>query len=99
MEERDDMVVTLDMPGIIAEFLQNLDMQDDETEAYDGARFINRSRGYTLRVTATLAVHRAFLSRCWTFEGGDGIESSSTERSAYRAYAQRIAHAEHDPSK
>lgn len=94
MEERDDMIVTLNMPGTIADFLQDMDMQDDEIEAYDGGRLINRSRGYTLRVTATIAVRKAFLDRCWTFEGGEGIESNATKRSACRAYAQRIDRAE-----
>ncbi|WP_237276613.1 hypothetical protein [Streptomyces caniscabiei] len=58
------MPVTLDMPGKVADFLRATEMGDAELAALDHGVTVGRGQGYTLRVSATPAVHRQFLARC-----------------------------------
>ncbi|MGW3100006.1 recombinase family protein [Streptomyces sp. NPDC001102] len=81
-----DPVVSIDVPGLLAEHLQ--DTADVAVrEALDAGRSIRRGQGYSLRVAAPLSVHRAALQAC----AAHGVEGAAPAgRKAYRVYADRI---------
>ncbi|MDJ0344200.1 recombinase family protein [Streptomyces sp. H10-C2] len=77
--------VVLDMPGLLADLLQ--DTRDTAVrEALHRGRTIRRGQGYSVRVTAPLALHQAALKQCAALAGG----GAPAGRKAYRAYADRI---------
>lgn len=81
-----DPVVTIDVPGLLAEHLQ--DAADVAVrEALRDGRSIRRGQGYSLRVAAPLSVHRAALEASATL-GGEGATPAG--RKAYRVYADRV---------
>jgi hypothetical protein len=86
-------MVTISIPGPLADFLQESDLEDADLQAYEAGRVVRRGAGYSLEVTATLDTHQYFLEKCWTLEGGKGMEASAAERRGYRAYADRIEQA------
>lgn len=53
----------IDVPGLLADFLQD-EAHPEIREALRDGRTIRRSQGYSVRVTASLAVHRAVLEQC-----------------------------------
>jgi hypothetical protein len=92
-----DEPVTLDMPGLLHVHIEDVEFEDpDERAAFEGAKTLFRGRGTSHRITAPLWVHKEFLHRCWALEGGDNLDTSPSERAAYRRYAQRIDAAEQE---
>lgn len=81
-----DPVVSIDVPGLLAEHLQDAD-DVALREALSGGRTIRRGQGYSLRVAAPLGVHRAALEACAAL-ATDG--ASPAGRKAYRVYAERV---------
>ncbi|MEU5483547.1 recombinase family protein [Streptomyces mirabilis] len=81
-----DPVVSIDVPGLLAEHLQNAD-DVALRDALSGGRTIRRGQGYSLRVAAPLGVHRAALEACAAL-AADG--ASPAGRKAYRVYADRV---------
>ncbi|MEU9879022.1 hypothetical protein [Streptomyces phaeochromogenes] len=47
-----ELLVTLDMPGKVADFLRSADLEPAERAALDEGATVRRGQGYTLRVTA-----------------------------------------------
>ncbi|WP_171052977.1 recombinase family protein [Streptomyces marianii] len=84
---------TIDMPGLLAEHLKASETAEIR-EALRGGRTIRRGQGYSVRVTAPLALHEATLGQCAAL-AGEG--STPAGRKAYRAYADRIAAAMRTP--
>ncbi|KFG71340.1 hypothetical protein FM21_34090 [Streptomyces mutabilis] len=81
-----DPVVSIDVPGLLAEHLQ--DAADAVVRAaLRGGRTIRRDQGYSLRVAAPLSVHQAALEACSAL-AADGAAPAG--RKAYRVYADRI---------
>ncbi|AEH09695.1 MULTISPECIES: hypothetical protein [Protofrankia] len=78
---------TIDVPGLLAEHLKATEVSEIP-EALRGGRTIRRGQGYSVRVTAPLALHQATLGQCAAL-AGDG--STLAGRKAYRTYADRIA--------
>jgi putative DNA-invertase from lambdoid prophage Rac len=77
----------IDVPGLLTDHLQGT--RDTAVhEALHSGRTIRRGQGYSVRVTAPLALHQAALKQCAAL-AGDG--STSAGRKAYRTYADRIA--------
>ncbi|MCP3757003.1 hypothetical protein [Streptomyces sp. TBY4] len=75
------------MPGLFADHLE--DAQDAAVhEALRSGRTIRRGQGYSVRVTAPLALHQAALEQCAAL-ADDG--STPAGRKAYRTHADRIA--------
>lgn len=64
--------VTLDMPGKVADFLRTAELDDAERTALDHGVTVRRGQGYTLRVSATPAVHRRLLEHCQPLDGTHG---------------------------
>lgn len=90
--------VTLSMPGALADFLrveETAPMEEGTAtrEALLEAETVRRGAGYSLSVTAPLAIHRELLDLAWTLAGGEGLDSSPSEIRAYRTYRDRIAQA------
>ncbi|MFJ6709245.1 MULTISPECIES: recombinase family protein [unclassified Streptomyces] len=81
-----DPVVSVDVPGLLVEHLQNAD-DVALRDALSGGRTIRRGQGYSLRVAAPLGVHRAALEACAAL-AADG--ASPAGRKAYRVYAERV---------
>ncbi|MFE4588399.1 hypothetical protein [Streptomyces laurentii] len=61
-----ELPVTLDMPGQVGDYLRTTDLEPAERAALDQGVAVRRGQGYTLRVSAVLAVHRQLLARCST---------------------------------
>jgi len=78
--------VVLDMPGLLAGHLQTT-RDPAVRDALHNGRTIRRGQGYSVRVTAPLALHQAALQRCVALAGG----AAPAGRKAYRTYAPRIA--------
>ncbi|QCX82379.1 Putative DNA-invertase (plasmid) [Streptomyces sp. YIM 121038] len=75
-----------DVPGLLSEHLK--DTPDTAVgAALRGGRTIRRGQGYSVRVTAPLALHQAVLEQCAALAGGGAVPAG---RKAYRAYADRI---------
>ncbi|MGW0884704.1 helix-turn-helix domain-containing protein [Streptomyces sp. NPDC002671] len=84
--EPSTVVLALDLPGLLADHLA--DTPDAAvSEALASGRAIRRGQGYSVRVTASLALHPAALKQCAAL-AGDG--STPAGRKAYRTYADRI---------
>ncbi|GAA4070186.1 hypothetical protein GCM10022214_27150 [Actinomadura miaoliensis] len=69
LAERPGGPATLDMPGKVADFLRTVDLDAAERAALDHGQTVRRGQGYTLRITATPAVHRQLLDHCWPLDG------------------------------
>lgn len=81
-----DPVVSIDVPGLLAEHLQ--DAADVVVrDALRGGRTIRRGQGYSLRVAAPLSIHRAALEACAAL-AADGAAPAG--RKAYRVYVDRV---------
>lgn len=76
--------VALDMPGKVAGFLRTLNLSADERAALDNGHTVRRGQGYTLRVTATPALHRQLLDFC------QPLDSTAAQRRARREYQGRV---------
>jgi putative DNA-invertase from lambdoid prophage Rac len=81
-----DPVVSIDVPGLLSEHLQNA-ADAAVVDALRQGRTIRRGQGYSLRVAAPLSVHQAALEACAAL-AGDG--ASPAGRKAYRVYADRV---------
>ncbi|MFG2395700.1 hypothetical protein [Streptomyces lydicus] len=75
------------MPGKVADFLRKLELDAAERAAIDQGEKVRRGQGYTLRITAVPAVHRALLDRCQPLNDTAAIPA---QRKARREYANRI---------
>ncbi|MFQ6146729.1 resolvase [Streptomyces seoulensis] len=85
-----ELPVTLDMPGKVADFLRNADLDDDERAALDQGVTVRRGQGYTLRVTAAPAVHCGLLTRCQPLDGTQDTPAIPAQRKARREYENRV---------
>jgi DNA invertase Pin-like site-specific DNA recombinase len=91
--------VVLDMPGKVADFLRVADLEPAERAALDQGVTVRRGQGYTLRVTAVPAVHRALLDRCQPLDCAQGTPVIPAQRKARREYENRVnALPDHDRS-
>lgn len=82
-----ELLVSLDMPVKVADFLRTAELDDAERAALDEGQAVRRGTGYTLRVTAVPAVHRQLLDRCQHL---DGTGSIPAQRKARREYENRV---------
>ncbi len=82
-----ELPVVLDMPGKVADFLRNTDLEPAERAVLDQGVTVRRGQGYTLRVTAVLAVHRRLLDLCQLL---DGTAALPAQRKARREYENRV---------
>ncbi|MFF7369822.1 recombinase family protein [Streptomyces tricolor] len=81
-----DPVITLDLPGLLADHLLVGGNETVRTALASG-RTIRRGQGHSLRITAPLELHRTALQHAAAL----ATESaSSAERKAHRVYATRI---------
>lgn len=76
-------VLTLEIPGVIAEYLADVDLSPEMRAALDSGHEIRRGRGYTLRVAAPAEYHAAYLHAAQALTTPAG-------RKAYRVYSQRF---------
>lgn len=76
-------VLTLEIPGVIAEYLATAPLPDDMSAALAAGHRVRRGRGYTLRVTAPDTHHAAYLQAAQALDTPAG-------RKAYRVYAARF---------
>src|SRR5699024_2626367 len=76
-------VLTLEIPGVIAEYLADVGLSPEMRAALDSGHEIRRGRGYTLRVAAPAEYHAAYLHAAQALTTPAG-------RKAYRVYAQRF---------
>ncbi|MEU6526929.1 recombinase family protein [Streptomyces sp. NPDC046924] len=83
-----ELLVTLDMPGKVADFLRAAELDDAERASLDNGQAVRRGTGYTLRVTAVPAVHRQLLARCRVL---DGVGAIPAQRKARREYGNRVS--------
>ncbi|MFE9628503.1 recombinase family protein [Streptomyces sp. NPDC006527] len=83
-----ELLVTLDMPGKVADFLRTAELDDAERAALDEGQAVRRGTGYTLRVIAVPAVHRQLLDRCQVL---DGVGAIPAQRKARREYENRVS--------
>ncbi|MFD3610757.1 hypothetical protein ACFWXA_22220 [Streptomyces atroolivaceus] len=79
------------MPGKIADFPRTAELEPAERAALGQGATVRRGQGYTLRVTAVLAVHHRFLARCRPLDGGQGVPAVPAQRKARRAYENRVS--------
>ncbi|MFC5801665.1 hypothetical protein [Streptomyces formicae] len=77
----------IDVPGLLAEHFKAVKVAKI-SEALRGGRSIRRGRGYSVRITALLALRQATLKQC-AARADDG--SAPAGRKVYRRYADRIA--------
>ncbi len=82
-----ELLVTLDVPGKVADFLRTAELDDAERAALDQGQAVRRGTGYTLRVTTVPAVHRQLLDRCQVLDGAGAIPA---QRKARREYENRV---------
>ncbi|MET8827294.1 hypothetical protein ABZX40_15050 [Streptomyces sp. NPDC004610] len=75
------------MPGNVADYLRAVDLEPAERAALDQGMTVRRSQGYTLRVSAVLAVHHQLLDRCQPLDSTSRIPA---RRKARRDYANRV---------
>ncbi|MFE7571480.1 hypothetical protein ACFU76_31730 [Streptomyces sp. NPDC057539] len=85
-----ELPVTLDMPGKVADFFRASDLEPAERAALDQGVTVRRGQGYTLRVSATPAVHRQLLERCQVLDGSPSPSVIPAQRKARREYANRV---------
>jgi DNA invertase Pin-like site-specific DNA recombinase len=82
-----ELAVALDMPGKVADFLRAAELEPAERPTLDQGITVRRGQGYTLRVTAVLAVHRRLLDLCQVL---DGTAALPAQRKARREYENRV---------
>ncbi|RCG16073.1 resolvase [Streptomyces reniochalinae] len=87
-----EVPLTLDMPGKVADFLRATDLDDAERAALDHGQAVRSGTGYTLRVTAVLALHRQLLDRCQSLDGAGAIPA---QRKARREFENRVSACAH----
>ncbi|WP_331756093.1 hypothetical protein [Streptomyces sp. NBC_01643] len=80
-----EMAGTLDIPGKVADFLRTAELDDADRAALDHGVIVRRGQGYTLRVSATPAVHRELLARCQSLDGNPAIPAQRKARREYEA--------------
>jgi transposase-like protein len=85
-----ELPVSLDMPGKVADFLRATELDDAERAALGHGVTVRRGQGYTLRVTASPAVHRQLLARCQPLDGTQGTPAVPAQRKARREYENRV---------
>ncbi|MFF0107308.1 recombinase family protein [Streptomyces hirsutus] len=85
-----ELPVVLDMPGKVADFLRAGDLEPAERAALDQGVTVRRGQGYTLRVSATPAVHRQLLTHCQPLDGAPGVPAIPAQRKARREYENRV---------
>ncbi|WP_327299525.1 recombinase family protein [Streptomyces sp. NBC_01197] len=85
-----ELPITLDMPGKVADYLRATELEPAERAALDQGTTVRRGQGYTLRVTAVLAVHRRLLALCQPLDGGQGTPAIPAQRTARREYENRV---------
>ncbi|MGX1563904.1 recombinase family protein [Streptomyces sp. NPDC055506] len=86
-----ELLVTLDMPGKVADFLRAADLEPAERASLDQGVVVRRGQGYTLRVTAVPIVHRRLLALCQPLDGGQGTPAVPAQRKARREYENRVS--------
>ncbi|MFE7212463.1 hypothetical protein ACFU93_21210 [Streptomyces sp. NPDC057611] len=74
----------------VADFLRASDLEPAERAALDEGVTVRRGQGYTLRVSAVLAVHRGLLARCQPLDGTQGTSAVPAQRKARREYENRV---------
>ncbi|MEU0284013.1 hypothetical protein [Streptomyces sp. NPDC006195] len=79
-----------DVPGRVAGFLRAIDLEPVERAPLDRGVTVRRGQGYTLRVSATPAVHRQLLARCQPLDGMPGTSVVPAQCTACREYASRV---------
>ncbi|MCN9244821.1 hypothetical protein NGF19_29255 [Streptomyces sp. RY43-2] len=79
------------MPGKVADLLRTADLEPAERAAPDQGVTVRRGQGYTLRVSATPAVHRTLLARCQPLDGAQGAPAVPAQRKARREYENRVS--------
>lgn len=94
-----ELLVTLDMPGKVADFLRTAELEPAERAALDQGVTVRRGQGYTLRVTAAPAVHRQLLTRCQPLDGAQGTAAVPAQRKARREYENRVSALEPGPQR
>ncbi|MET7550811.1 helix-turn-helix domain-containing protein [Streptomyces sp. NPDC005500] len=77
----------IDVPGLLAEHLKDTDVAAIQ-ETLRSGRTIRPGQGYSVRVTAPLALHQTTLMQCAALASD---ESGPAVRKAYCTYADRIA--------
>jgi DNA invertase Pin-like site-specific DNA recombinase len=82
-----ELAVALDMPSKVADFLRAAELEPAERATLDQGITVRRGQGYTLRVTAVLAVHRRLLDLCQVL---DGTAALPAQRKARREYENRV---------
>ncbi|MGC3001555.1 hypothetical protein ACPF8X_25085 [Streptomyces sp. G35A] len=85
-----ELPVVLGMPGKVADFLRAGDLEPAERAALDQGVTVRRGQGYTLRVSATPAVHRQLLTHCQPLDGALGVPAIPGQRKARREYENRV---------
>ncbi|GAA3427722.1 hypothetical protein GCM10018953_49050 [Streptosporangium nondiastaticum] len=86
-----ELPVVLDMPGKVADFLRNTDLEPAERATLDQGVTVRRGQGYTLRVSAVPAVHRGLLARCQPLDGSQDLPAVPAQRKARREYENRVS--------
>jgi Resolvase, N terminal domain len=89
-----DSQLALDLPGLLADHLRTAG-DDTVRQALDAGRTIRRGQGYSVHLTAPLALHRAALQQSATLATNTAAPAA---RKAHRVYAARITAAEQQPS-
>lgn len=85
------MLVTLDMPGKVADFLRATELEAAELAALAQGVVVRRGQGYTLRVTAVPTVRCRLLALCQPLDGGQGVPTVPAQGKARREYENRIS--------
>ena len=85
-----DQPVAIDVPGLLVEQLHDAGDVDIRNALRDGRR-IRRGQGYSVRVTAPLAIHQAVLEQTADL-AKDG--ASPAGRKAHRVYTDRVTSAQ-----
>ncbi|MFD9825536.1 recombinase family protein [Streptomyces violascens] len=91
-----EVVVTLDMPGKVTDYLRAAELDPAERAALDQGATVRRGQGYTLRITAAPAVHRQLLAHCQPLDGPSAIPA---QRKARREYENRVNSLVTDPQR
>jgi hypothetical protein len=78
-------------PGKVADFLRAAELEPAERAALNHGMTVRRGQGYTLRVSATRAVHRQLLARCQPLDGTRGVPVVPAQRKARRDYENRVS--------
>lgn len=81
-----DPVVSIDVPGLVAEHLANAD--DAVRQALESGQTIRRGQGYSVRVAAPLSVHGAMIE-----QSAAALMQSPAGRKATRIHEKRVTSA------